>query len=59
MPLRVLFDSPTIAGMAEHVANARAEGEVTSIVEMVDKLTQLSEDETRSMLQKTAGQQEF
>ena len=59
MPLRVLFDSPTIAGIAEYVANARAEGEVTSIVEMVDKLTQLSEDETRSMLQKTAGQQEF
>ena len=59
MPLRVLFDSPTIAGIAEHVANARVEGEVTSITEMVDKLTQLSEDETRSMLQKTAGQQEF
>ena len=54
MPLRVLFDSPTIAGVAAHVANARAQAE-----EMVDKLAQLSEDETRSMLQEMMGQQEF
>ena len=54
LPLRVFFDSPTIAGIAEHVVNAR-----TSIADVVDKLTQLSEDEIRSMLQETMGQQEF
>ncbi len=58
VPLRVMFDSPTIAGVAAYVANAGAQHEVTSIAEMVEKLTQLSDDETRSLLQKAAGQEE-
>jgi amino acid adenylation domain-containing protein len=59
VPMRVMFDSPTIAGVAAHVANAGAQDEVTSIAEMIEKLTQLSDDETRSLLQKAVGQEEF
>ena len=59
LPLRVLFDSPTVAEIAAYVANARTLDEVARIAAVVDKLTQLSDDETRSMLQETVGQQEF
>ena len=59
VPLRALFDSPTIAGIAEHVANARAQGEVTTIEEMIEKLTHLSDDETKCLLQKAVGREEF
>ena len=41
LPLRVLFDSPTIAGVAAQVA---------SITAVVQKVTRLSEDEIRSLL---------
>ena len=51
VPLRVMFDSPTIAGVAAHVANAQTQDDVTSIAAMVEELTQLSDDETRSLLQ--------
>ena len=59
VPLRVMFDSPTIAGVAAHVANARVQGEMTSIAEIVEKLTQLSDDETRSLLQAAVDQEEL
>ncbi len=59
VPLRVMFDSPTIASVAAYVANAGAQSEVTSIAEMLEKLTRLSDDETRSLLQKAVGQEEF
>lgn len=41
LPLRVLFDSPTIAGVA---------AQVTNIAQLVEKLAHLSDDETRSLL---------
>jgi amino acid adenylation domain-containing protein len=59
VPLRVMFDSPTIAAVAAQVAKAREQSDVGRIAEMVERLTHLSEDETRSLLQKTAGSQEF
>jgi amino acid adenylation domain-containing protein len=59
VPLRVMFDSPTIAAVAAHVAKARERSGPGRIAEMVEKLTHLSEDETTSLLQKAAGSQEF
>jgi acyl carrier protein len=41
LPLRALFDSPTIAGVAAQVA---------SVSEIVKKLAHLSDDDTRSLL---------
>jgi amino acid adenylation domain-containing protein len=59
VPLRVMFDSPTIAAVAAQVAKAREQSDVGRIAEMVERLTHLSEDETRSLLQKAAGSKEF
>jgi acyl carrier protein len=59
LPLRVMFDSPTIAAVAAQVAKAREQSNAGRIAEMVERLTHLSEDETTSLLQKAAGSQEF
>lgn len=56
VPLRVLFDSPTIAAAAAYVANAREQSDVSRIAEIIEKLTRLSEDETRSLLQQATAQ---
>ena len=41
LPVRVLFDSPTIAGVA---------AQVSSIAQMIEQLSHLSDDETKSLL---------
>ena len=55
LPLRVMFDSPTIAAVAAHVVETRTQSDVSSIAEIVEKLSHLSEDETKSLLKEAAG----
>jgi acyl carrier protein len=57
LPLRVMFDSPTIAAVAAQVTETREQSELNSIAAIVEKLTQLSEDETKSLLKEAASSQ--
>jgi acyl carrier protein len=60
LPLRVLFDSPTVAALARHLATVSQEqNDLSRIAEMLEKLAHLSEDETKSLLEQTGGSQEF
>src|SRR5215217_128481 len=48
LPLRLLFDSPTVAALAGHLASMqRRQSDVGCIAEMLETLSYLSEDETR------------
>jgi acyl carrier protein len=55
-PLRLIFESPTIAALAEFVATVRERGEVSRIEAMVEELTHLSDEETKSLLRKAGSQ---
>jgi acyl carrier protein len=50
VPLRLLFDSPTVAAMAAYVANTREQSQAGLIAELVDKVKHLSDDQTDSLL---------
>ncbi len=50
LPLRLLFDSPTIAAIAEHVKNTREQCEVGRIAAMVEQLSHLSDEEAKALL---------
>ena len=52
LPLRLLFESSTIAAVAEHLKNAREQGEVARIAAIVEQLSHLSDEETKALLQK-------
>jgi amino acid adenylation domain-containing protein len=55
-PLRLIVESPTIAALAEFVATVRGRGEVSRIEAMVEELTHLSDEETKSLLRKAGSQ---
>ena len=59
LPLRLLFDSPTIEAVAAHITNAREQSELGRIAAMVEKLSQLSDEEARLLIQEAASSPEF
>ena len=51
LPLRLLFDSPTVAALASHLAAAQpSQSDANRIAEMLETLASLSEDETKTLL---------
>jgi amino acid adenylation domain-containing protein len=54
LPLRLMFESPTVEGLALHVRNAgREQEDVARLSSMLDRLEQLSEEEVRALLEST------
>ena len=51
LPLRLLFDSPTVAALASHLAAVQpSQTDASRIAEMLETLASLSEDETKVLL---------
>ncbi|HEY0728959.1 MAG TPA: non-ribosomal peptide synthetase, partial [Pyrinomonadaceae bacterium] len=51
LPLRLLFDSPTVAALASQLAAAQpSQTEASRIAEMLDALASLSDEETKTLL---------
>lgn len=54
LPLRLLFDSPTVAALAHHLAALQpSQTEASRIAEMLETLASLSEDETKTLLKQS------
>jgi len=54
LPLRLLFDSPTVAALASHLAAAQpSQTDTSRIAEMLETLASLSEDETKTLLKRS------
>ncbi len=52
LPLRLLFDSPTVAALANHLATLQGtQNDISRFGEMLETLSCLSEDETKTLLQ--------
>jgi acyl carrier protein len=51
IPLRHIFESPTVAGLSVIVEEARASGEDEKIARLLERLEQLPEDEARAKLE--------
>jgi amino acid adenylation domain-containing protein len=56
LPLRAMFESPTVEGLALHVRTAgRARDDVSRLSSMLDRLEQLSEEEALALLESASG----
>ena len=56
VPLRVLFDTPTITDMTKAILARQVEQETqTDLAEMLSQLKQLSPHEVKAMLEKMGG----
>ncbi|MGH9897066.1 MAG: AMP-binding enzyme, partial [bacterium] len=56
LPLRVLFDAPTIADLTRAIAAAQLEqADATAAAQMMEELKQLSPDEIKALLQAEGG----
>ena len=54
LPLRLLFDSPTVAALASHLSAAQpSQTDTSRIAEMLETLASLSEDETKTLLKQS------
>ncbi|MCA1568067.1 MAG: amino acid adenylation domain-containing protein [Acidobacteria bacterium] len=57
VPLRLMFESPTVEGIAAHVeASGRRQEELGRLTDVLDRLEQLTEEEVRALLERQAGE---
>jgi acyl carrier protein len=59
LPMRMFFELPTVAALAEQLQTARQpENEMERVSRMLERLEHLSEDEVRELLELTGGEQQ-